>query len=248
MPRLSATAAAQPAGDALALLAPVLAGGLAEIPPDSLTAVYVLFVLIWNDELDTARSICDAVLAAARSQGSTSMVAHASCLRSMIMRRLGRWTTPPPTAGWRWTSSSRPPRRWLSLMPPRCASTRSPASATWTRPRRSPRPPPSASLPPAGSTRPCSCRRAARSGWRSSVPARRSTTCLPRGRGWLGLGHRQPGRRVLAYRRCRRARRAGRPDEAALLAGEQLALARKAGNAATLGAALCCYAATAARR
>ena len=49
------------AGDALALLAPVLAGDLAEIPPDSLTAVYALFVLIWNDELDMARSICDAV-------------------------------------------------------------------------------------------------------------------------------------------------------------------------------------------
>jgi hypothetical protein len=60
------------------------------IAPDSLTAVYALLVLIWNDELGTAGRICDAVLADARRRGSMSMVAHASCLRSMIMRRLGR--------------------------------------------------------------------------------------------------------------------------------------------------------------
>src|SRR5262249_59693294 len=83
-------AAAQPPGDALDLLAPVLASGLRDVPPDSLTAVYVLLVLIWSEELATAGDICDAVLAAARERGSMSMVAHASCLRSMIMRRLGR--------------------------------------------------------------------------------------------------------------------------------------------------------------
>ena len=47
---LRATAAAQPASDALAHLAPVLATGLRDVPPDSLTAVYALLVLIWNDE------------------------------------------------------------------------------------------------------------------------------------------------------------------------------------------------------
>ena len=87
---MCATAAAQPASDALARLAPVLAAGLRDIPPDSLTAVYALLVLIWNEELATAGSICNAVLSAARGRGSMSMVAHASCLRSMIMRRLGQ--------------------------------------------------------------------------------------------------------------------------------------------------------------
>ena len=68
----------------------MLAAGLRDIPPDSLTAVYALLVLIWNEELATAGSICDAVPYAARGRGSMSMVAHASCLRSMIMRRLGQ--------------------------------------------------------------------------------------------------------------------------------------------------------------
>jgi DNA-binding CsgD family transcriptional regulator/tetratricopeptide (TPR) repeat protein len=84
-----ATGTAQPASDALALLAPVLDGGFHEIPPDSLTAVYALLVLIWNGDLGRAGTICDSVLSAARVRGSMSMVAHASCLRSMINRRLG---------------------------------------------------------------------------------------------------------------------------------------------------------------
>src|SRR5205085_917033 len=39
---------------------------------------------------EEAGRICDTVLADARRRGSMSMVAHASCLHSMIMRRLGR--------------------------------------------------------------------------------------------------------------------------------------------------------------
>jgi len=77
-------------GEALTRLAPVLATGLRDVPPDSIIAVYALLALIWDDELTTASGICDTVLAAARGRGSMSMVAHASCLRSMIMRRLGR--------------------------------------------------------------------------------------------------------------------------------------------------------------
>ena len=86
---LFATGTGQPASDALARLAPVLNGGFAEIPPDSLAAVHALLVLIWNGDLGTAGTICDSVLSAARMRGSMSMVAHASCLRSMINRRLG---------------------------------------------------------------------------------------------------------------------------------------------------------------
>jgi DNA-binding CsgD family transcriptional regulator len=88
---LVAAGVAQPPGDALARLAPVLASGLRDVPPDSLTAVYALLMLIWSGELATASDICDTVLSAARGRGSMSMVAHASCLRSMIMRRIGRF-------------------------------------------------------------------------------------------------------------------------------------------------------------
>jgi DNA-binding CsgD family transcriptional regulator len=87
---LAATGTGQPTADALARLAPVLADGLGDIPPDSLTAMYVVLVLIWNGDLGTAGAICDRVLSAARTHGSMSMVAHTSCLRSMINRRLGR--------------------------------------------------------------------------------------------------------------------------------------------------------------
>src|SRR6266702_3698321 len=79
-----------------ALLAATAADGDVDLPaldgisPDSLTAVYALLVLIWTGELEAAGRICDTVLADARRCGSMSMVAHASCLHSMIMRRLGR--------------------------------------------------------------------------------------------------------------------------------------------------------------
>jgi DNA-binding CsgD family transcriptional regulator len=77
---LAATVTGQPAEE------PDLGG----VAPDSLTAVFALLVMIWHDDLGRAGGICDAVLADARRRGSMSMVAHASCLRSMIMRRLGR--------------------------------------------------------------------------------------------------------------------------------------------------------------
>jgi tetratricopeptide (TPR) repeat protein len=76
--------------DALAVLAPVLARGAGDIAPDSLAAVYALLVLIFNDALSAASEICGAALASARSRGSMSMVAHASCVRSMISRRCGQ--------------------------------------------------------------------------------------------------------------------------------------------------------------
>jgi DNA-binding CsgD family transcriptional regulator len=77
---LAATVTGQPVEDL------VLDG----VAPDSLTAVFALLVMIWNGDLGRAGGICDAVLADARRRGSMSMVAHASCLRSMIMRRRGR--------------------------------------------------------------------------------------------------------------------------------------------------------------
>jgi DNA-binding CsgD family transcriptional regulator len=81
---------AVPASDALDRLAPVLAAGLGDIAPDSLAAAYALLTLILADELGPASRICDTVLDQARQRGSMSMIAHASCSRSMLMRRLGQ--------------------------------------------------------------------------------------------------------------------------------------------------------------
>src|SRR5690349_14765478 len=95
LPRRTGRSAAWGINDAL-LAATSADGGaitlpaLDRIPPDSMGAVYALLVLIWTGELEEAGRVCDAVLADARRRGSMSMVAHASCLHSMIMRRLGR--------------------------------------------------------------------------------------------------------------------------------------------------------------
>ena len=95
LPRRTGRSAAWAINDAL-LAATSADGGAITLPaldgisPDSMGAVYALLVLIWAGELEVAGRICDTVLADARRRGSMSMVAHASCLHSMIMRRLGR--------------------------------------------------------------------------------------------------------------------------------------------------------------
>ncbi|HEX3193088.1 MAG TPA: AAA family ATPase, partial [Streptosporangiaceae bacterium] len=95
LPRRTGRSAAWAINDAL-LAATSADGGAITLPtldgisPDSMGAVYALLVLIWVGELEVAGRICDTVLADARRRGSMSMVAHASCLHSMIMRRLGR--------------------------------------------------------------------------------------------------------------------------------------------------------------
>jgi DNA-binding CsgD family transcriptional regulator len=87
---LSATAAARPGSAVMARFAPVLAEGTALLQRDSLCVVAALLVLIWNDELERALAVSDAVLADAGTRGSLNMVASVRCLRSMILRRLGR--------------------------------------------------------------------------------------------------------------------------------------------------------------
>ncbi|HMI26561.1 MAG TPA: AAA family ATPase, partial [Streptosporangiaceae bacterium] len=95
LPRRTGRSAAWGVNDAL-LAATSADGGAITLPaqdrisPDSMGAVYALLVLIWVGELEVAGRICDTVLADARRRGSMSMVAHASCLHSLIMRRLGR--------------------------------------------------------------------------------------------------------------------------------------------------------------
>lgn len=87
---LTATCRAQPAGAAMERIGPVLAGGLAGLPPDSLATLYVMLTLIWNDQLEPALAGCDRVLSEVRSRGAMSMVVHVSLVRSMVARRLGR--------------------------------------------------------------------------------------------------------------------------------------------------------------
>jgi DNA-binding CsgD family transcriptional regulator len=243
---LSATDAGQPPGQALALLTPVLADGLSDIPPDSLTAVYALLTLIWNDELGTARSVCDAVLATARSRGSASMVAHVSCLRSMIMRRLGQLddaaadaklaldfklaTSPPLAVAWAaafYTDA-------LTCLG-RIDEAEAVAAAAGER------------KPPSGWIHTLlflQARGALRVAQRR--PGEALDDLLAAAQGWRGLEIENPA--IASWRTTAAAAHTalGHQAEAASLATEQLVLARKAGTAATLGAALRCYAATAA--
>jgi len=87
---LAATIAARGSGEALRRVTPVLGGELAEIKRDSLAAMIAMLVLIWNDELEQARVVSDLVLADASARGSLSLTASVHCLRSLILRRLGR--------------------------------------------------------------------------------------------------------------------------------------------------------------
>jgi DNA-binding NarL/FixJ family response regulator len=242
---LSATAAAQPVNDALTRLAPVLVGGLRDISPDSLTAVYALMVLIWNDELATARSICDAVLSAARERGSMSMVAHASCLRSMITRRLGqledaaadgmlalefKLATSPPLAVAFAAAFCIDALTCLGRLDQ--AETVAAAAADRE--------------PPAGWIHTLMFRQA-RGALRVAQhrPADALDDLLPAGAGWRALGIDHPA--IASWRTAAATAHSelGHHEEAAELAGEQLALARKTGSPATLGIALRVYAATA---
>ena len=159
---------------------PCLPPACAISPPDSLTAVYALLVLIWNEELATAGSICDAVLSAARGRGSMSMVAHASCLRSMIMRRLGQLddaaddgklaldfklaTSPPLAIAWAAAFCIDALTRLGRLDQADAIA----AAAADREP------------PPGGSTPFSSCRPGALSGSRSAAPAKHSAICSRR--------------------------------------------------------------------
>ena len=86
---LSATLAARPGSEVMARFAPVPAAALAGELRDSLRAVIIMLVLIWNDELGQAQEVSDALLADARAHGSMNMIANVYSLRSMILRRLG---------------------------------------------------------------------------------------------------------------------------------------------------------------
>jgi DNA-binding CsgD family transcriptional regulator len=242
---LGATGTGQPAADALARLAPVLAEGLGEIPPDSLMAMYVVLVLIWNDDLGTAGAICDRVLSAARTRGSMSMVAHVSCLRSMISRRHGRLedaaadgrlaldfklaTSPPLAVAWAATFTIEA----LTDLG-RLDEAEAVAQATADR------------APPEGwihTTLFLQARGALRVA--QQRPAEALDDLAGVAAAWRGLFMGNPA--AASWRTAASAAHAalGDLEQAACLAGEQVALARRAGNPAVLGVALRACAATA---
>jgi DNA-binding CsgD family transcriptional regulator len=243
---LLAAAAAQPPGDAMGLLAPVLADGLRDIPPDSLAVVYTLLALIWSEELATASDICDSVLSAARRRGSMSMVAHASCLHSMIMRRVGRLddaaadaalaldfklaTSPPLAVAWAAGLCIDALTRLGRL-----ADADAVAAAAAGR------------EPPAGWIHTATFLQA-RGALRVAQgrDAEALDDLLAAGEGWRALGIENPA--AASWRTAAVAAHTalGHPQEAATLAAEQLALARKAGTSALLGSALRVHAGVAA--
>ena len=234
-------------GDGLTRLAPVLATGLSDIPPDSLTAVYALLALIWNDELGTARGICDTVLAAARRRGSMSMVAHASCLRSMIMRRLGQLeeaaadarlaldfklaTSPPLAVAW---------AAAFCVDALTCLGRLEEAEAVAEVTARR--------EPPEGWIHTLTFRQA-RGALRVAQhrPADALEDLLAAGTGWQALLVENPAAASWRTAAVVAHRALGHPDEAAALAGEQLTLARKSGTPVTLGVALRAHAMTSVR-
>ena len=241
--RRTGRSAAWRVNDAL-LAATAADGGVITLPtldgisPDSMGAVYALLVLIWIGELEVAGRICDTVLADARRRGSMSMVAHASCLHSMIMRRLGRLeeavdaarlaldfklaTSPPLAVAWAAALGVDALTRLGRL-------DEADAMAGVAAGRE----------PPEGWIHTLTFRQA-RGALRVAQhrPDEALADLLAAGEGWQALGVTNPA--VASWRTAAVAayRALGQHDEAAALAGEQLALARKAGSPVTLGIAL----------
>ena len=240
LPRRTGRSAAWMVNDAL-LAATAADGGatrlaLDGVAPDSLTAVYALLVLIWTGELEKAGRICDTVLTDARRRGSMSMVAHASCLHSMIMRRLGRLeeaadaarlaldfklaTSPPLAVAWAAALGVDALTRLGRLDEAEAMAA-------------------SAGRPPEGWTHTLTFRQV-RGALRVAQhrPAEALDDLYAAGAGWQALGVTSPA--VAAWRTAAAAahRALGQDDAADALAAEQLALARKGGAEITLGIAL----------
>jgi DNA-binding NarL/FixJ family response regulator len=225
-----------------ALLAATAADGgftrpaLDGISPDSLAAVYALLVLIWAGELEVAGRICDTVLADARRRGSMSMVAHASCLHSMIMRRLGRLeeaadaarlaldfklaTSPPLAVAW---------AAALCLDPLTCLGRLDEADAVAA----------SAGDPPEGWIHTLTFRQA-RGALRIAQhrPAEALQDLYAAAAGWQALGVTSPAAASWRTAAAAAHRALGQDDAADALTAEQLALARKGSSEITLGIAL----------
>ncbi|HEX5291503.1 MAG TPA: AAA family ATPase [Streptosporangiaceae bacterium] len=243
LPRRTGRSAAWVINDAL-LAATSADGGAITLPaldgvaPDSMGAVYMLLVLIWTGQLEAAGRICDAVLAGARRRGSMSMVAHASCLHSMIMRRLGRLEEAADAAqlALDFKLATSPPLAvaWAAAL----------GVEALTRLGR---------LDEADAMADVAAGREPPEGWIHTLTFRQTrgalrvaqhrpdealADLLAVGEGWQALGVTNPA--VASWRTAAVAayRALGQHGQAAALAAEQLALARKAGHSMTLGIAL----------
>ena len=185
---------------------------------------------------------------AARGRGSMSMVAHASCLRSMIMRRLGQLddaaddgklaldfklaTSPPLAIAWAAAFC-------IDALTPLGRLDQADAVAAAAADRD----------PPAGWIHTLlflQARGALRVAQRR--PGEALGDLLAAAEGWHALGINHPA--IASWRADAAAAHIalGRTQEAAALAAKQLALARKVGTPATLGIALRAHAAAAAQR
>jgi DNA-binding CsgD family transcriptional regulator len=79
----------RPAGDALALLRPVLDGDVLATEQDSLLGTFATLVLIASDELEIARTRADGIIDTARPRGWLIALAHGCQLRAMAGVRAG---------------------------------------------------------------------------------------------------------------------------------------------------------------
>jgi DNA-binding CsgD family transcriptional regulator/tetratricopeptide (TPR) repeat protein len=79
----------RPAAETLALLRPVLEQDVLAAEPGSLLGALAMVHLIVDDELETARAQCDALIDVARPRGWLIALAHGSWFRAMALVRAG---------------------------------------------------------------------------------------------------------------------------------------------------------------
>jgi DNA-binding CsgD family transcriptional regulator len=234
---LSATIGGEPRAVALERLGPAFDPSQGPVVPDNTTLAGAL-VLIWNDEFPTALRVCEEVLADARKRGSLNLVADLCCLRSVVLRRLGRLRdavtdarlgldcelpgSPPLTVAWA-ASHLIEPLVWLG----RIKEADEVAGLATAR------------RPPDGwiqSTALAQARGVLRV---TQYRYEEALDDLARSAdGWRALGITAPAAVRWRIPAITAHLALGREDEAARLAAEQLALARRVGAKMTLGNAL----------
>jgi DNA-binding CsgD family transcriptional regulator len=235
---LAATMAARPGSEVMARFAPFLAEATAGGQRDSLRAVIVVLVLIWNDELGQAQAVSDALLADARARGSMNMIANLYCLRSMILRRLGRLHAAADDGrmGFDFTLRTSPPLAvaWAAAFLVealtkigRFAEAETAVTAAADR------------QPPAGWIHTVMFTQA-RGALRVAAQRHKEglADLLSAAEGWRALGVTCPAAATWRIPAVTAYTALGRRDEAARLAAEQLELALATGTPATLGVSL----------
>ena len=235
---LAATIAARRGSEVMARFAPVLAEGTSLAQRDSLGPVTALLVLIWNDELERALVFSDAVLAAAAARGSLNLTATVRCLRSMILRRLGRLQAAADDgrAGLDYKLKTAPPLAvaWAAAFLIEALTkigryAEAEDVVTAAKDRR----PPDGWIHTVMFTQARGALRVA-----TQRPEEGLADLRTAAEGWRALGVSSPAGatwRIPAVVACTAL---GRQEEAAKLAAEQLDLARAAGTPATLGVSL----------